>query len=122
MPFGPSAFPSISGLVFGVGLANARSAFRTKGGAHPARSHVRRPFYTWLVHSNGRASNDAESQSRNRATAPPPSGRTHNIAPQRNANASTDGQSPAGPVTYPRIYARSVCPLLSVCYILSSPH
>ncbi|KAH9961349.1 hypothetical protein BC827DRAFT_1204029 [Russula dissimulans] len=55
--------------------------------------------------SNGHASNDTERQSRTRANAAPPGGRTHSGA-QRNTNASNDGQSPAGPVTYPRIYAR----------------
>ncbi|KAH9083527.1 hypothetical protein EDB83DRAFT_2502548 [Lactarius deliciosus] len=55
---------------------------------------------------NGHANSDGEAQTRTYPNVPPPGGRRHGPAVQRNADNPSGGPSQPTPTPYPRIYAR----------------
>ncbi|KAI9463644.1 hypothetical protein BJY52DRAFT_1202924 [Lactarius psammicola] len=56
--------------------------------------------------STGHVNSDGEAQTRTYPNGPPPGGRRHGPAAQRNANNPSEGTSQPTPTPYPRIYAR----------------
>ncbi|KAH9176306.1 hypothetical protein EDB89DRAFT_1940390 [Lactarius sanguifluus] len=56
--------------------------------------------------STGHANSDGEAQTRTYPNVPPPGGRRHGPAVQRNADNPSGGPSQPTPTPYPRVYAR----------------